>query len=422
MNKKIKNSFLIFLFASLVQTNFIFSALDTTFGTGGIVTTSIGRTDVIYTVTTYLTTLAVNHIAVAGFTNTKAVIKFAVARYTTLGALDTTFNLGGIQTTSIGTMSECNSLALQSNSKITVGGLAYMNQTNFALARYTTLGALDTTFTSSGFVTTSSGAGASINSIQIQSDGKIVGGGSIVSGPSQFALARYNTNGSLDTGFGTAGIVLTQIGLQASIKQIAIQGDGKILAAGYVFDGAVNVFALARYNTDGTLDTGFGTGGIVTTVIGSDARAQALAIQTDGSIVVAGYIIQSNITQFAVARYTSNGGLDTTFNTTGIVITQLQYLDQAYALAIQSDGKIIAAGSSLGDSATQFALVRYTTAGALDLTFGTSGIELTTIGGASSISVINSLSIQNDGNIVAAGYTTTDNFATSDFALARYLP
>jgi uncharacterized delta-60 repeat protein len=181
---------------------------------------------------------------------------------------------------------------------------------DFALVRYNTNGTLDTTFGASGIVTTPVGTGHDVaNALGIQSDGRIVAAGSSYNSGSNnydFALVRYNANGTLDTGFGTGGIVITPIGSGFDIAYaLGIQPDGRIVAAGSSDNGSNFDFALVRYNANGTLDTGFSIGGIVTTPIGSsDDYAIALGIQSsDGKIVAAGYSYNGSNFDFALVRY-----------------------------------------------------------------------------------------------------------------------
>jgi uncharacterized delta-60 repeat protein len=406
-----KNRYIFFLFFVMIF-QLSYGQLDTSFGTSGVVTTSIDVDDIIY-----LSMLQTDsRIVVAGSTSSESITRAAVARYTVDGDLDTSFNTTGIQTTLIGSRTGARSVALQSDGKIVVSGYAFQSKTNIAVIRYNTNGSLDTTFNGTGFVTTSVGNGAVAHSVKIQPNGNIVVGGTSVSNEGQFMLAQYTSAGALDIFFGSSGIVLTPIGTHASIKQIALQADGKIVAAGFSHDGSVNKFALARYNTNGTSDGSFGSGGIVTTVIGTDARIQSIALQTDGKIVVAGFAVVSGIKQFVIARYNTDGSLDTNFNASGIVLTNIQDHSVAYAIAIQTDGKIVAGGYSISPNAEQFALARYTKTGMLDNTFGTNdnGIELTTVplGSNGTHSGIMSLSI--GLYILAAG------FSESDFALAAY--
>jgi uncharacterized delta-60 repeat protein len=247
--------------------------------------------------------------------------------------------------------------------------------------------------------------------VAIQSDGKIITVGTAldpVGALFDFALARYNTDGSPDTNFGTGGKVLTRVsegGRTASGTfglAVAIQLDGKIVAAGQSSNGVNSDFALVRYNSDGSLDTGFGTGGKVTTHFGGlldfDA-ASAVAIQSDGKIVAAGGTAGGAA---VLVRYTMDGSLDVGFGTAGKVIAPIA---MANAVAIQSDGKIVAAEVA--------ALVRYNSDGSLDVGFGTGGTVTISSGGA------NAVALQADGKIVAVGHSNC-GFGCGDFTLVRY--
>jgi uncharacterized delta-60 repeat protein len=211
--------------------------------------------------------------------------------------------------------------------------------------------------------------------VAIQSDGKIVADGFAVSGGADvFALVRYDTLGHLDTGFGPShdGTVTTPVGDGSSSAANAIALDGsQILAVGGAFTGANDDFAAARYNADGSLDTAFGSGGKVDTPFaGVDAEATAVAIQSDGKVVLVGRSggflgLPPYSAQFALARYSATGTLDTTFGSGGQVQTSLGDGSdaEARAAAIQSDGKIVAAGfakQSSPDGVTDnFAVARY---------------------------------------------------------------
>ena len=281
-------------------------------------------------------------------------------------------------------------------------------------------GDLDTTFSTDGIVTTdiSSGTGEDeANAVAVQGFGKIVVAGS---SDADFALARYTNAGALDTTFGTGGKVTTAIGSAGAVaRAMAVQDDGKIVVAGSSRNvGDTDDFALARYTSAGALDTTFGTGGKVTTAIGTgNDYGRAMAVQDDGKIVVAGYSYVGFSSDIALARYTSAGALDTTFGTGGKVTTAIgSGNDFARAMAIDGDGKIVVAGSSrnVGDT-DDFALARYTSAGALDTTFGTGGKVTTAISSGTGADEANAVALQSDGKIVVAG------IANNDIALARYL-
>ena len=283
-------------------------------------------------------------------------------------------------------------------------------------------GHLDFSFDTDGMVTTSVDTlNDYANSMAIQSDGKIVAAGIISTNiGDQFALVRYNTNGSLDTSFDSDGIVTTTIGNNYdNAFSVAIQSDGKILAGGFSYNGSNQDFALVRYNTNGSLDNTFDADGMVTTPLGtSDDYASSIAIQSDGKIVAAGFSNDSANYDFALARYNTNGSLDVTFDSDGKVTTSIGIAqDFAHSIAIQSDGKIVAGGGSgNGWTYNDFALVRYNTNGSLDNTFGSSGIVTTTFLGSNCEARF--LILQSDGKIVAAGSARNGGF--SDFALVRY--
>lgn len=259
-------------------------------------------------------------------------------------------------------------IAIQSDGKIVAAGDSYNGSSGWkiALMRFHADGTLDTTFGKGGKMLSSVYGGA--RAVAIQGDGKIVVGGLTYDGMNAFVLIRYNTDGSPDTNFGTGGEVLTS--MNGGIAALAIQGDGNIVAAGYSYNGVGYDFALARYvGSNGALDTTFGSNGIVhtstTTAFMPGSGASSVAIQSDGKIVAAGgsYLI----------RYDASGNLDPGFGLSGKVVTG-SYYEQTSAVAIQLDGKIIAAGSSLNNiGGYDFALTRYNSDGSSDTTFAGSG-------------------------------------------------
>jgi uncharacterized delta-60 repeat protein len=354
------------------------------------------------------------------------------------GTLDTSFGTAGKVTTDFaGSGDGAAAVAVQPDGKIVVAGAATINGgADFALARYTSSGALDTTFGRGGKVTTDFGGiyeGAT--SVAVQRDGKIVvAGGSVVGLFNEFALARYNINGTLDSSFGTGGKVLTAFrcttasicgngAISAQAYSVAVQPDGRIVAAGQAnIDGGYD-FALARYNSNGALDAGFGRGGEVTTDFGlltqgfSFAQGSSLAIQPDGKLVLAGQALINGSYDFALARYNSNGTLDTSFSTGGRVTTSFGGPNNAaFSVAVQRDGKLVAAGITTLSKGGDFALARYNSNGSLDTSFGAGGKVTTDIAGPSDL--VNSIAVQLDGKIVAAGRI----FINGDYhsALARY--
>ena len=394
--------------------------MDGGFGTGGKVTTAIGSS---FDFGNSVAIQADGKIIVAGRSSNGSYDDFAAVRYTSAGVLDNTFDTDGKVTTSITGSSGASiqGVAIQANGMIVAAGYSYNGANDdFAVVRYTGSGTLNNTFDIDGQLTTAIGSSDDFgNSVAIQADGKIVVAGSSSNGTYyDFAVVRYNSDGSLDAGFGTGGKVTTAIGsFDEEGKSVAIQADGKIVVAGYSSNGTYKDFAVVRYNSNGTLDGGFGTGGKVTTPIGSfDEEGNSVAIQADGMIVVAGYSYNGSNNDFAVVRYTSAGALDAGFGTGGKVTTAIgSGNDYGYSVAIQSDGMIVVAGWSFNGTNNDFALVRYNTNGSLDGGFGTGGKVTTAVGSGNDIG--RSVAIQGDGKIVVAGYAL---IGTYDVAAVRY--
>jgi uncharacterized delta-60 repeat protein len=391
--------------------------LDTSFGTGGKVTTAIGSADD----TAYSVVLQSDgKIIAVGQSNNGANTDFAVVRYNADGSLDTSFGTGGKVTTAIGSSNDnAYSVVLQSDGKIVVVGNSFSSVYDFAVVRYNANGSLDTSFGTGGKVTTQVGGSLSDTaySVVLQSDGKIIAVGQSNGANTDFAVVRYNADGSLDTSFGTGGKVTTPIGSGTDeAYSVVLQSDGKIILSGYSV-GANRDFAVVRYNADGSLDTSFGTGGKVTTPIGSGTdEAKLVVLQSDGKIIAAGYSYNGANADLAVVRYNADGSLDTSFDTDGKVTTPIgSSSDEANSVVLQSDGKIIVAGFSNG-ATRDFAVVRYNANGSLDTSFDTDGIVTTPIG--SGTDEAKSVVLQSDGKIIAAGYS--NNGANTDFAVVRY--
>jgi uncharacterized delta-60 repeat protein len=412
MNQKTIRTFLLIALLNTINTHFIVAAsgqLDPYFGNQGITLTAVSSQNQLQSVAIQ----SDDKIVIAG-SLISSDQELLVARYTADGILDITFNTTGIQSLLIGSKTEGFSTVLQPyDEKILVSGSAYESQRNFALARFNTDGSLDTTFNTTGYVTQSIDAGASSYAVGIQSSGAIVTVGASVDDIPQFTLVQFDSAGHPDASFGNYGIVTTPVSLISSIQDIAIQPyDDKIVAVGYTSDATSIQMAIARYNTDGSLDNSFGTLGIVTPVIGTESKAYSVAIQNDGSIVVAGYAIEAGIYNAVLLRYTSSGMLDSSFNYTGIVQTVIANGSVFFAVAIQANGDIVAAGCCKGMLSEQLLLMRYTTSGTLDNTFGTNGVTTTTVG---AVAYIQDIGFQSDGDIITAGMS--DN----KLLLARYL-
>jgi uncharacterized delta-60 repeat protein len=329
------------------------------------------------------------------------------------GSLDLSFGTGGKVASSLSATghSFATASAIQSDGKIVAAGYTYIgSNVDFAVTRYNTNGSLDLSFDGDGMVTTDLGDLYDFcYSVAIQNDGKIVLVG-MTANSTQIGVVRYNTNGSLDSTFDWDGILTPSItALAVRGYSIAIQNDGKIVIAAQYFDGANDEFSVIRLNANGSMDNSFDTDGLViTNIIGNDL-VYAMAIQTDGKIVVAG----TSNNDFSAVRYNTNGSLDSTFDADGKVTTPVTIgEDIATSLTIQNDGKIILAGIS-NASGNLHILVRYNTNGSLDNTFDSDGMVITP-----NICLANGVKVQSDGKIIAIGpYAVA---ASMDFVVVRY--
>lgn len=361
-----------------------------------------------------------------------------VARAAVGGVLDTSFGSGGTVVTATG---GANAVAIQVDNKIVVAGYGpddFIGGSHFTVARYDTRGALDTSFSADGIVTTVVSATKLeyATAVAIQPDGKILVAGyndTSDSNPGNFVLIRYDQNGVPDTAFDGDGIVVTPIpasGPNSRAEAMALQADGKIVVVGASGNGVWDI-VLVRYNADGSLDTSFDTGGDGDGIViapGGGSFMNAVAVQPDGRIVVAGSSIGgASGSDVIVQRYTSGGVLDTTFSGDGIASFNVpdSVSGGAYALALQPDGHIVVAGTTGSAGTIDFLLLRFDTGGALDTTFDGDGVVVTDFpftGGSDPVNRGRALVIQPDGRILIVGDTYANNVDPSarDLALARY--
>ena len=383
--------------------------------------------------------------------STKAVVTFCVllvvqhlAAQTSM--LDLSFGSGGTVRDSIngggGFDDRVFAIAIQSDGKIVVAGRSEAPTAlhwTFALARFDTDGTLDNTFGTGGTVRTYINGGQNTDDeatdLLIQPNGYIVAGGftyiSLSTGV-QFALARYDANGNLDNNFGSSGgTVRTPVGGVDGLAQsnaIARQSDGKIVMAGFCeAPPGHRTFALARFTADGSLDGSFGSGGtlrgVFNTLSGGSSSAQAIAVQTDGKIVIAGTSPPGYT--FAVARFDSSGNPDSTFGVNGVATTTITggsgTFDLLLALALQPDGRIVLAGESQDTlSHVTFAVARLNANGTMDNTFGTNGSARNSVSGPNLGNCFGtSVALQPDGKIVMAG-TSYDSAGNAAFAVMRF--
>lgn len=366
---------------------------------------------------------------------------FMVSRYNGDGSLDDggagdtspgdSFGVGGKLIIDFGSQNDQNpSIALQPDGKIVLTGISWRPGTNWdiALARIESDGVLDASFGSGGLLMTDLGSDEFAVDLDLQPDGKIlVTGTSRVNGDDDFLLVRYNADGGLDASFDSDGWLTLDFGdSYDGAEAVAVQPDGKIVLAGWTYPADLGDFALARFNSDGSLDDGgaldatpgdlFGVAGKTTIDLGgADDGAYDVAIRPDGKIVAAGYSYSNGLSDFALVQLNADGGLDTGFHGDGWTTTDFGTSDDWLGgMAIQVDGKIVVAGGSTQGSVTQFALARYDAAGELDSAFDGDGMATFSFG--SQYDMAKSVVIQDDGMIVVTGATYQRN---GDVALAR---
>ena len=343
-------------------------SLDTSFSGNGIRTTDFGKEDEAKDVAIQSN----GKIVVTGNTcEPGGDCDLVVARYNPNGDLDTTFsgdgkvivNFGGKDNGTNG--SDGGGLVIQPDGRIVVAGfLDNGSDYDFAVYRLNSNGSLDTTFSSDGKQKIGFGSGRDDTGSDLAiHSGKIVVAGDTCDagfGSCNFALARLNSNGTLDTTFGGDGRTVTDFGGDEEGNAVAIQQDGKIVVAGASEDASSEDFALARYNLNGSLDTSFSLDGKHTTHFpGYASQACGVVIQPDGKIVAVGFIEIGETDDFALVRYKTNGWLDKTFSGDGKVTTDFGIDSMAMAVALQSNGRIIAAGWANDGIDRDIALARY---------------------------------------------------------------
>jgi len=396
-------------------------SLDPTFGTGGTVGINIpfGNFDLAYDVKLQTD----GKVVVCGYSSESPVFTeqiFVVARLTSAGILDSTFDGDGIFTTHFpgGVVDIAAKLAIQSDGKIVVAGI---NNSDFGVLRLLTDGTLDTSFDVDGFTSVDFNLNQDrAFAVALQSDGKIVVAGEThSSGVPIVGVARLDASGQLDPTFGFMGRV-TAGGNFSNANDVVVQSDGKIVIAGRTSGGSFSDFLVIRFNNNGSHE-GFFQGAIGT---GSDI-ARSIAIQPDGKILVAG---ESDLTSqggedFAAFRLNANsdgGGfltLDTTFSGDGKVRTDLGSGEKAYAIALKPDGSMLLAGRMLLASVLT-AFVKYAEDGSIDDSFDDDG--RLTVGLGSAESAFRSVAVQADGKYVLTGFAKVNT--TVDAIVARFNP
>ena len=397
--------------------------LDPTFGIGGIATTDFHG---LFDTADSMAIDSSGRIVLAGSARTsvdEASSDFALARFTSAGVLDPSFGSGGKVTTDFsGWRDEGIEVAIDSSGRILLAGMTFSGSSyDFAVARYTSSGALDASFGSGGKVVIDlTGAFDVANDVAVDSSGRILLGGAA---GGDFAVVRLTSSGALDSSFGTGGVVSTDFSGGADTGfDLALDASGRILLGGQAaVGGGGGQLGVIRYTASGALDSTFGSGGKAMAGIPVITRAAMLAVDGSGRIVAVGSVAGD----IALTRFTSGGLPDPGFGpamTSGVINTDFHgNEDSGSAIAIDSAGLILVSGwaqTGTSDTSANFALARYTTTGALDTTFGSAGKVTTDFNGGADYAA--AVAVDSNGRTVVAGRVTY-SATGADFGVARYL-
>jgi len=343
------------------------------------------------------------------------------------GTLDPAFGTDGRVITDVSGYNDiARAVAATPQGQIVVAGYAFRPESfdfDVALTRYDRDGNLDTSFGSGGRVITDLGAAEFAAAVAVTPDGHIVVGGAISRmGATDFLLLRYDVTGRLDPSFGVNGVVVADLfGPDETMLDMALTPKGDIVVAGTVNASVVgreSDFGIARFTSDGSLDTSFGLVGRTRFDLGGADRAVALAVEPNGEAVIAGNtLLPSGAEHIALARFTRDGRLDTTFGVDGKVVSDGPY-DFVTDMALMADGSIVLVGPLfLGATGYDFLVLRYVRSGELDWSFGNAGRVITDIG---YLDFPSAVQVRPNGTIVVAGYTRPTEPMVDDFALAQY--
>lgn len=383
--------------------------LDQSFGNGGKVYTDKGGNE------NYLSSIAIQttgRIIVTGFStyNGYSVDGFETGRYYPDGHIDSSFGVNGFVTTSFGSQYDnANSVVVQNDNKIVVSGTS---KGVLKIIRYLENGKIDSSFGKNGITTYQDGYGQKV----ILSPNK-----KFFVTTQGFGFIRLKSNGNIDSTFGNNGFAYTTFGYSSEYcYAITIQPNGKILLAGNVTNDGKNFnYAIARFNPNGSIDSTFGTNGkTLTSISGLSSFASSVAVDSKNNIVVGGgsfnyATLNGGIT---IIRYNSKGKIDETFANQGILIDTVGYLNLASSLFLTSNDDMILMGEANNNTQYDFGLAKYKSDGKPDLSFGNGGQVITDFQNGSDKTTCGLL--QNDGKILLAGLAYING--QSDFALARY--
>lgn len=361
-------------------------------------------------------------IIVAGRTYNGSNEDLGLMRFNTNGSLDNSFGFGGRISYNLGNNERAVAVTVQPDGKILVAVLAEgrLNGSDFAVVRLHADGTSDDGFGDNAVAYIDFGDVDVPTSIVLQSDGKIIiaGFAAVPGNDVDFALARLNDNGTPDNGFGTNGRVTTFISTAGDyLNAITLQSDGKILAAGQSNISLSTDFAVVRYNIDGSPDNSFDGDGMVISSLGPTEDARDIIVQSDGKIIVAGYAHVSVNNDFAVLRLNADGSPDNSFDGDGKATASIvNGTDFGMSVALQPDGKIIVAGYSLNGPFHDFSLVRFNANGSLDNSFDGDGKAINDIAGDDYCHAVK----VHGNRIYTAGYTFDLSDGYYKFSLAAF--
>jgi uncharacterized delta-60 repeat protein len=404
--------------------------LDQTFGSGGKVTSNFNG----YDIASDHVIQADGKIVVVGSTSTNSNTSSGfIARYNTNGSLDNTFGTSGVFTPTLGSLNSLASVVLQSDGKIIAVGPVLVGTTyNLLSIRLNANGNLDNSFGINGIQTFSIGS-ISTNpvSVKLQTDGKIIIGfqnNSIFTNNIDFGVLRLNASGTLDSSFGNNGIlILSFFNSDDILRDIEIQPDGKIIASGYAVDD-INLnykYALARINSDGSLDSSFGTNGKTSLGFINNPYpyhcGSKCSLTPNGKIIMLGTLFGMNDT-IGLIQFNSNGSIDGTFGDNGFKKISTGYASNRDGdVLVQNDGKILICGAAKNQNNPDqyiFALFRVNPSGTYDNSFASNGFVTTSFGSSSGEEISSSVKLQTDGKIVVIGASGFSG--PSSILLARY--
>ncbi len=342
------------------------------------------------------------------------------------GTLDPTFNGTGYVVDTVKSLGSNYMYGFtpvsQPDSKVVVSSLAFTSDGYLArIIRYNADGSPDQTFGTGGYKDLDFNCKTFMPALALQPDGKIVAAGTAETpGMILWTVVRLNPDGSYDNGFGQNGIVQTHV--QDSLEytsDVKVLPDGKLLVSGELSGGTGNHLCMVRYLPDGAVDTTFGNKGIITTTIsgGEFSMMGTMGLLDDGKIVLGSQISFGSRLGIALFRFHADGTTDGSFGQNGLALDTAGFNKGNYMLTTQSDGKIVVPAYVYFPDASHphFSLLRYNADGSRDLTFADNGLYLGP-GGAAYCAIV-----QNDGKIISSGNHFNDT-TPKCAAIARFLP